>query len=1017
MRKIYYVLVTLFLTCALLTDLTAQEKKTLTGQVLTEEGPAIGANVTIKGTLTGTVTDLNGNYTLQVAPGDTVIFSYIGYVSEEFPYENQETFNLTLRVDITELEQVVVIGYGEVKKRDLTGAISVVRGDKLETREAATIQEVLQGQLAGVQVMSRGGQPGTEATIMVRGISTINDNNPLYIVDGSPLEDIEFLNPKDIESVQVLKDASASAIYGSKASNGVIIIETKRAKTGARVINFDASFGREVETRKPDMADAHEYTRIANLAAQNSGQQAIYPDPDIFGAGTDWWDEVMQKGLVQNYNLSLSNGTENYKISTGANYFKQEGILKGGGYERFNFKLNTEFQLTPKIRIGENITLAKSTTDNGPNVVWDVQLVEPITPVYRPDYEQEGLNEYSIFSPTTTDVGNPVAQIARSYYTTDYFRVVGNAYFEWDIIAGLKFKSQYNLYSSNWEDNWFEPDYYIEQTDKRDVNAVSREHNNRLNHIWENYLDCQKEIGRHSLSALAGFSMESRIHKTLYGQGEDTPNNSPSLRFLSATTGSWQSVTWNSNGIQPSNEEYTLLSYFGRLNYSFAGRYILAASIRADGSSKFPENNKWGLFPAVSGAWVISQESFLESQNWLNQLKIRAGWGQVGNQFFEDVNARYSRMGIYYTTMGANKDVFIGAAPSSIGNSQLKWETVEDLNLGLDISVLNNKLVYSLDLFQRKSKDMILWTSVPGYMGFGYTQQLTNIGELDAKGYEMVFKYRNAEGELRYEVGFNLSSARTKIKKLVHGESIQDGNHQRLDMLTTTMEGETAGTFFGYVTDGIFQNFTEINSHSDEHGNLLQAQAEPGDFRFLDVNKDGVLNDNDKRVIGNPEPDFTYGINGYLGYKGIELNLLVTGAYGNDVLNAIKPYTATGEGYYNSEKGLLDLGWNGENSTSTQPILKAVDQNQNFRYSDYYIEDGSYMRLKNIQLAYNLPYVLLNPVRIKGAKIYVSAENILTITPFSGLDPDMGGRPTERGIDWGHYPLPKRFTVGIKLTL
>jgi len=1017
MRKIYYILISLCVSCFFLTDLFAQENMTLTGQVFTEDGPAIGANVTVKGTLSGTVTDLNGNYSLLVASGDTVVFSYIGYISEELLYTNQEIYNLSLRVDITELEQVIVVGYGEVKKKNLTGAISVVRGDKLETREAATVQEVLQGQLAGVQVMSRGGQPGREATILVRGISTINENNPLYIVDGSPLDDIEFLNPKDIESVQVLKDASASAIYGSKASNGVIIIETKRAKSGVTVINFDASVGQESAAGRPGIADAFEYARIANLAAENSGQATIYPDPDIFGAGTDWWDEVMQNGLVQNYNLSMSKGTEDFKINTGANYFQQDGILKGGGYERFNFKLNTEFQLTPKIKIGENITIANSTTTNGPNVVWDVQLIEPVTSVYRPDYEQAGLNEYSIFSPTTTDVGNPAAQIARNFYTTDYLRVVGNAYFDWDILTGLKFKSQYNIYLSNWEENWFEPDYFIEQTDKRDVNSVSREHNNRLNNIWENYLTYQKDLAQHSITALAGMSMESRTHKTLYGQGEDTPNNSSSLRFLSATTGSWQSVTWNSNGIQPSNEDYTLLSYFGRLNYSFADRYILTASIRTDGSSKFPKNNKWGMFPAVSGAWVISQESFMESQAWLDQLKLRAGWGQVGNQFFEDVNAKYSRMGIYYTTIGANQDVVIGSAPSSIGNSLLQWETVEDINLGLDLSALNNKLVYSLDLFQRKSKDMILWTSVPGYMGFGYTQQLTNIGELDSRGYEMILKYRNAEGKIRYEFGFNLSSARSKIKKLVLGESIQGGNHQRLDMLTTTMEGETAGTFFGYVTDGIFQNLTEINSHSDENGNLLQPQAEPGDFRFQDINNDGILSDNDKKVIGNPEPDFTYGINGYMAYKGIELNLLITGSYGNDVLNAIKPYSATGEGYYNSEKGLFDRAWNGENSTNKQPIIKAVDQNQNFRYSDYFIEDGSYIRLKNVQLAYNLPSLILNPIRIKGAKIYISAENLYTITPFSGLDPDMGGRPTERGIDWGHYPLPKRFTIGIKMTL
>ncbi len=1017
MKRIKYIIPALFVVFVMLTGLHAQETKTLKGQVSTEEGSVPGANVTIKGTNTGTITDLDGNYSLQVNTGDTLVFSFVGYLSEEVVITTQDILDIFLFQDITELEQVVVVGYGEVKKKDLTGAISVVRGDKLETREAATVQEVLQGQLAGVQVMSRGGQPGEEATILVRGISTINENDPLYIVDGSPLDDIEFLNPKDIASVQVLKDASASAIYGSKASNGVIIIETKRAKEGEAVINFDASIGQESVAKKASVADAYEYTRIANLAAENSGQDQIYPDPDIYGAGTDWWDEVMQKGLVQNYNLSLSKGTEDFKVTTGLNYYNQEGILKGGGYERFNFKLNTEFQLTPKIKIGENVTIANSTTLNGPNVVWDVQLVEPVTSVYRPDYEQEGLNEYSIYSPTTTDVGNPVAQIARSDYSTDYLRVVGNVYFDWDIVKGLKFKSQYNLYLSNWEQNWFGPDYYIEETDKRDVNAVSREHNNRFNQIWENYLNYRLEVADHSITALAGFSMEDRLHKTLYGEGEDTPNNSSSLRYLSATTGSWNSIKYNGGDIQPSNEESSLLSYFGRLNYAFSNRYILAASIRADGSSKFPEDNKWGIFPAVSGAWVISEEGFMESQGWLDQLKLRAGWGQVGNQFFEDVNARYSRMGIFYTTMGANQDVVIGAAPSSIGNSQLKWETVEDINLGLDFTALNNKLVYSLDVFQRKSKDMILWTSVPGYMGFGYTQQLTNIGELDAKGYEMIFKYRDAVGDFRYELGFNMSSAKTKVTKLANGEAITDGNHQRLDMLTTTLEGGTAGTFYGYVTDGIFQNWTEINSHSDEHGNLYQSQAEPGDFRFKDINNDGVLNDNDKTIIGNPEPKLTYGINMYLTYVGIELSVLFTGSYGNDVLNAIKPYSATGEGYYNSEKGLLERGWSGENSTNSQPIIKAVDQNQNFRYSDYYIEDGGYFRLKNLQLGYNFPEKVLNPVKIKKAKIYVSAENVFTVTNFSGLDPDIGGRPTERGIDWGHYPLPKRFTIGLKLTL
>jgi len=1012
MKKIYLIILALFLIPIFQEGLFAQQAKSLKGQVLSDDGPVPGASIVIKGTTTGTISDAEGNYSLQVSPGDTLMFSYIGFSKEEFVYMNQDVYNVVLIPEVNELEQVVVVGYGTVKKKDLTGAVSVVQGDKLAIREATSVPEVLQGQLAGVQVMSNGGAPGSEATILVRGISTVNNNNPLYVVDGTPLYNIDYLNPKDIESVQVLKDASAAGIYGSKASNGVILITTKRAKVGFSEVSFDASFGMESAAKKPGMADAYEYTRIANLAAENSGQAPLYPDPDLYGAGTDWWDEVMTQGFVQNYNLNLSKGTEEYKVTTGANYYSQEGILKGGGYERFNFKLNSEFKLRKNITIGENITIAKSTTTNGPNVIWDAQLVEPVTSVFRPEYEQSGLNEYSIYSPTITDVGNPAGQIARNDYTSGVFTTVGNVFFDWEIIPGLNFRSQYNLTLNNYESDWFGPDYYIEETDKRDVNEVSRSYSNSIGQIWENYLTYTKKISSHTITAMAGFTGEKRLYKTLYGQGEDTPNNSDYLRYLSATSGAWISVDG-----EPSNTESSLLSYFGRVNYSYADRYLLSASLRADGSSVFPEDNRWGVFPAVSAGWIISEEGFMESQEWLSQLKIRAGWGQVGNQFFNDINARYSTMSLYYTTIGAGQEVVIGAAPSTLGNNDLKWETVEDLNIGVDFSAFKEKLVFSFDWFQKKSKDNILWTSVPGYMGYGYTRQLTNIGELDAKGYEMSFKYRNRAGEFRYEAGFNLSSVHTKMTKLSAGDLLQDGNHQRLDMLTTTLEGETAGTFYGYVTDGIFQNWTEINSHSDEQGNLLQPIAEPGDFRFKDINNDGVIDDNDKTVIGDPEPDFTYGILANLSYKGIELSMLFTGAYGNDMLNAIKPYNSTGEGYYNSVNGLLDQGWNGEGSTNSQPIIKSVDQNQNFRYSNYYIEDGSYFRLKSIQIGYSLPDKIIDPIKFTKIKIYFSAENLFTISGFSGLDPDIGGSPTLRGVDWGHYPLPKRFTLGLNLIL
>ncbi len=988
----------------------AQETRTVTGRVTSEEGTVPGANVLIKGTTTGSVSDLEGNYQVLVSTGDTLVFSFVGHLTQEVVVRDQEELNVYLDLALTELDQVVVIGYGEVKKRDLTAAVSVVQGEKLEAREASSIQQVLQGQIAGLQVFSDGGAPGSEATVLIRGISTINNNNPLYVVDGNQLSDIEFLNPKDIASIQVLKDASAAAIYGSRASNGVILITTKKAKAGQSVISFDASFGMESTAKSPDMADAYEYTRIANLAAENSGEDPLYPDPDIFGVGTNWWDEVTQTGLIQNYNLTASKGTEAYRVYSGINYYKQEGMIKGGGYERISFKLNSEFDITPRLKIGENVTIANSTTTNGPGLVWDVQRVEPITKAYLPEYEQEGKNEYSIFSPTYTDVGNPMGQLARSYNETAYFRTVGNLYIEWKPIDGLSIKSQFNLYFSNWENNWFSPNYYIEENDKNDQNSVGRSHNNRFNYQWENFATYSKEIGSHSFSVLGGVTFEEYSHRTLGGSASEVPNNSPELRYLDAAT-----VGWFSSG---TDQEAAQQSFFGRINYSFGGKYLVQGSVRYDGSSVFPKDNQYGLFPALSGAWVISEEGFMDDAAWLDQLKLRLSWGQVGNQNFDDPYSKYYQIGTYYTTMGANQEAVVGTGPNTIGNNDLVWETVEDINLGLDLKLFKNKLTYNMDVFQRNSYNNIIYKSVYGYMGYGYEQQLANVGELQAKGIEMSLRYRDNVGSFRYDIGLNGSSIRSQMTQLAEGnEIIWDGNHQRLNNLTVTMVGEAAGSFYGYVTDGIFQNRTEINSHSDEFGSLIQPDAEPGDFRFKDLNGDGLLNEQDRKIIGNPEPVLTYGINLSLEYMGISLKLLFSGTYGNDMLNAILPYTSTGEGYYNAQAGLLERAWSGEGSTNEQPIVKQVDQNQNFRYSDYYIEDGSYFRLKNIQIGYSLPGRIIEPIRVEGIRIYVSVENAFTITDFSGMDPDIGGSATLRGIDWGHYPLPRVLTAGLKLTL
>jgi TonB-linked SusC/RagA family outer membrane protein len=987
----------------------AQETRRITGKVSSQSESLPGVSIVIKGTSSGTVTDMDGNFSISAKSTDVLVFSYVGFKTDEVTVGNQNVLDILLTEDIVGLEEVIAVGYGVVKKKDLTGAISTVKGEELAKRNVSNLTQALQGQLAGVQVTSNGGYPGAEASILVRGISTINNNNPLYVVDDVPLEDISWLNPKDIENVQVLKDASASAIFGSRASNGVIIIETKKAKEGKTNISFDGTYSVQSVAKKPKLANATEYALIANKANENSGLAPLFADPEALGDGTDWWDEVTQVAPIQNYSLNINKGTEDLKISTGLSYFNQDGVVKGGGYERLTLRLNTEYKITDRITIGENISISKDKTKNGPDLIWGGLLTEPVIPVYLPEYEQEGKNEYSIFHPTTwTDGGNPMGALARNFDVTDYLRTVGNLFARFDLVEGLQFETKFAFYLSSWENNWFSPDYYIEPTDKNDVNSVGRSHNNRTDYTWNNIFTYSKDFGDHSLKVAGGFTAESFEHRTLSGSAKSLPSNHVDLRYLDAATDAF----WSGG----SNYSNTQISYLGRLNYSYKDKYLLTASFRADASSRFPKSNQWGYFPSVSGAWNVAEEEFMNSVNWLSQLKIRAGWGQLGNQNIPN-NATLTTLGKTYYIFGADKNLSVGTAPETVGNPDLKWETVEDFNLGADLGFFDQKLTVALDYFKRTSKDMLMEKSIPLYLGSVWSTPWSNVGSLETNGYEMVIGYREKIGsDFNLNLSMNLSRANSTLTKLASGEAIWSGNHQRLDMLTRTVEGGTAGEFYGWVTNGIFQNKKEIINYTDEFGNILQPLAQPGDMKFKDLNGDGTINGEDRQVIGNPEPDFSYGLTINMEYKAFDLSMLFSGTYGNDVLNAVKPYTHAGNGIYNSYREILYNAWDGEGTSNTQPRLAARDNNQNFRYSDYYIEDGSYLRLQSAQLGFNLPNSVCEKINLSRVRIYIGGENLFTLTKFSGMDPDLGGSALERGIDWGHYPVPRVLMVGANIS-
>jgi len=990
----------------LIANLAQGQDKTVQGKVTAENEPLPGVSVVIKGTQRGSITDASGVFEITATSSDTLVFSFVGYQKKQVPIGSRTNLQVILQPSVTELEEVVAIGYGSVKKKDLTGAVSTVKGESLEKRNVSNLQQALSGQLAGVQVTANGGEPGAGASVLVRGISTINGNDPLYVVDGMPISDIGYLDPRNIASIQVLKDASAAAIYGSRASNGVVIIETKGAEQGQTNITFSGTYSMQNVANQPNLANATEYARIQNEAAENDGQAPVYSDPASLGEGTDWWDLVTQTAPMHNYNLTYTKGAESYDLSSSLSYDQQDGVIKGDDYERISFRLKSNADLTERLNVGASVTIAKTNETNGPGLVWDVTRAAPVTPVYLQNYEQTDRNQYSIYAPTITDVANPMGQLARSNSTTDYFRTVGDLNLNYEFFEGLNFKSKFGVYLNKWENNWFTPNYYIEETDKQEVNSVGRTHNNRTNYTWNNTLTYDKSFGDHSIKAMAGATFESFEHRTLDASGDEIPSNHPNLRYLSAATDAFYAT-----GL---TQAHTLMSYLGRVNYDYAGKYLLTASLRADASSRFPEDNKWGYFPSASFAWVASQEDFLKDVSWLSQLKMRVGWGQLGNQNIPN-SARITTLGNTYYSIGQDQHLEIGTAPNNIGNQQLKWETVEDINVGLDLALFNRKIIYSLDVFKRNSEEMLMAKSVPLYMGSGFTRQWANVGSLTTQGFEMSLKYQNDIDDFHYSFDVNITSAHSEMTTLANGEALWDGNHQRLNNLGYTAEGETAGSFYGYVTDGIFQNKTEVNSHSDEHGNLIQPNAKPGDFRFKDLNGDGQLTSDDRKIIGNPEPDFSYGLNMYFEYKNFDLSALFSGSYGNDMLNAIKPYIGTGSGSYNMYADLLDEAWDGEGSTDQQPRLSDTDLNQNFRYSDYYVEDGSYLRLKNIQVGYTLPQSLSESINISRAKVFVGAENLFTLTSFSGLDPEIGGSATLRGVDWGHYPLPRIFNFGINM--
>lgn len=981
----------------------------------TDGEPLIGVSVRIDGSSNGTATDIDGNYMLTNVPSDaSLVFSYVGFQPSTVKVNGRSSIDVVMEESSNTLDEVVVVGYGVTKKSDLTSSISTIKGSQINEVTVGNAMDALQGRVPGVQVMSGGG-PGTSPKVLVRGITSVNGSNPLYVVDGVPLntDNINFLNSNDIESMEVLKDASASAIYGTRGSNGVIIITTKKGASGATHVDFSASVGFQTLS-KPDIAGAREYEQVYKTRYTNDERVAAWNSPYENYAdvdGTDWWDEIINKtALVQNYALGVRGGNDKFVYSLSLGYFRNDSQYDYGYWDKINVRLNTEYTFNQYVKAGIDIAPTMETWENTPDLFSAAMDMDPTTPVYVDESKWDNSNPMNNYQRSyNNQTWNPAGSVARMDNNTRKISFIVNPYIQINPIKELTFRTQFGIDGYFQRNDYYNYQFYIDALEQSTTDSNGRNYSDALNWNWTNTLTYLNTFAKkHNLSVMVGFTAERYAYYWANASRQDIPGSSDLLHQVSAGTG---------DQFASGNTEYnTLASVLGRLSYNFDNRYYLTATIRSDGSSRFPKGNKWATFPSVSAAWRLSQESFMEStRDWLDNAKIRLGWGKVGNQAISN-NAYVSTLssdGINYV-LGSSATRYPGVILGTLGNDQLRWETVEDIDFGLDLSFLSSRLNVTFDIYQKTSNDMLY--NKQNILASGYpawNAQLTaNIGSMRARGWELSINWTDKVGDFRYDIGLQLSGVQNKAIKFSGDGPVYDGSGQTESIIRND-DDALISRFYGYQTDGIFQNWEEVYAHTDEHGNLIQPDAQPGDIRFVDRNHNGTLNADDKKFLGNPYPDLMVGLNLGFYWKGFDLLANFYGTFGNDIYNLTKQ-RYSGQNGQNVFAGTLEKAWHGEGTSNDIPRLSYSDLNQNYgRVSDFYVEDGSYFRCKLLTVGYTLPKSIMRDYTLRFS---VSMQNLFTITSYSGMDPERplhDGGAISTGIDNVKYPSPRSFLFGV----
>ncbi|WP_345244305.1 TonB-dependent receptor [Nibrella saemangeumensis] len=998
----------------------------ISGTVSDEAGAALpGVSVVLKGTQRGTTTNAQGQYQIDAPDGNSVlVFSFVGYQKQEVAVSNQTLLNVSLATDTKSLNEVVVVGYGSQKRTNITGSVVSVPIQNIKDQPVTGLDQALAGQVAGVQVSQTTGAPGGGITVRVRGTGSIGaGNEPLYVIDGFPLEvgynqtsnPLAQINPNDIESMEVLKDASATAIYGSRGANGVIIITTRRGKAGQARLNLDVFTGWQEVSHKIPMMNATEYADMVRDAHTNSGFQNDIPpgfnNPAGFGEGTDWQDAIFRVAPMQNYQLTASGGNDRSRFLISGGYLKQEGLVINSGFERYSFRVNTDADLFPKVKVGVNLspsyTLRRIVNAEGhfgssENAVINAALVySPTLPVYNPDgtYSTQTNFGYRFIQPE-----NPVAIALETTNQRQQFQLISTAFAEWQILPHLTAKTNLGVNVNTARQNYFRPS--ILGFDSAPAPSVPSAFDNSFHAfdwLWENTLTYDRTFsGKHAVTGLVGYTSQKSDYLNNYIRSNQMPNDQ--VQTLNVAT------TFQTNGTGSGRSQWGLLSMLARLNYSYAEKYLLTATIRRDGSSRFGANNRWGTFPSVSAGWRLTEEPFIKTISVIDELKLRASYGLTGNNAIPNYGSIGLLSATNYNFGPALGTIVNGFSPSSFSNQSLGWESTRQLDAGMELGLWNSRIFLIAEYYQRVTKDLLLNVNVPQITGF--TTVLKNIGSVENKGWEFSLSTRNLVNAFKWSTDVNVTFNRNKVLSLGPTGDPIFANTGLANSHKTEI-GQPLGNIFGYKVDGVLMNQDAIRPNNS------WANSRPGDLRFVDVNGDGIITPDDRTILGNPLPDVIYGMTNRFSYGNFELNILIQGVQGNEVLNLSRRFIAA-----NANSNVLKENvnrWRSPQDPGNGQIPRANRSatGNNTALTSFFVEDGSFLRVRNITFGYTFPKAWQQALHLKGVRLYGGVQNALTSTRYKGYNPEVnteGANPLAPGVDYGGYPVARTYTLGINAT-